>query len=199
MSKVVSLVYRNIYIYRIIMNILYGMKYKIRFDNINNLIRDKDKDIVELCFGDIYIAQYALITNRKWIGLDINESFVKYANSKNYKAINRDILVAEIPKNDVCIMIGSLYHFIDDIELVLRKMLESSNKIIISEPIKNLSNNKYVGFFAKKLADAGRGDEEFRFTESSFIEVLDRYKNDLLFDYEVISKDRDILVVPTCK
>ena len=199
MSKVVSLVYRNIYIYRIIMNILYGMKYKIRFDNINNLIRDKDKDIVELCFGDIYIAQYALITNRKWIGLDINESFVKYANSKNYKAINRDILVAEIPKNDVCIMIGSLYHFIDDIELVLRKMLESSNKIIISEPIKNLSNNKYVGFFAKKLADAGRGDEEFRFTESSFIEVLDRYKNDLLFDYEVISKDRDILVVLTCK
>jgi len=181
------------------MNILYGMKYKIRFDNINNLIRDKDKDIVELCFGDIYIAQYALITNRKWIGLDINESFVKYANSKNYKAINRDILVAEIPKNDVCIMIGSLYHFIDDIELVLRKMLESSNKIIISEPIKNLSNNKYVGFFAKKLADAGRGDEEFRFTESSFIEVLDRYKNDLLFDYEVISKDRDILVVLTCK
>jgi hypothetical protein len=154
MSKVVSLVYHNIYIYRIIMNILYGMKYKKRFDNINNLMRDNDKDIVELCFGDIYIAQYASITNRRWIGLDINESFIRYANSKNYKAIKKDILVAEIPKNDVCIMIGSLYHFIDDIELVLTKMLQSAGRVIISEPIKNLSNNKYIGFLAKKSGNS---------------------------------------------
>jgi hypothetical protein len=68
-------------------------------------------------FWDIYIAQYCSITNRSWIGLDINERFAEYANSKNYKAINKDILVAEIPKNDVCIVIGSLYHFINDIEL----------------------------------------------------------------------------------
>ena len=136
------------------MNILYGMKYKKRFDNINNLMRDNDKDIVELCFGDIYIAQYASITNRRWIGLDINESFIRYANSKNYKAIKKDILVAEIPKNDVCIMIGSLYHFIDDIELVLTKMLQSAGRVIISEPIKNLSNNKYIGFLAKKSGNS---------------------------------------------
>jgi hypothetical protein len=80
-------------------------------------------------------------------------------------------------------------------------MLKSSNRVIISEPIKNLSNNKYLGFFAKKSANAGNagnGEEIFRFSEESFIKILENYKDKLLFSYEIIKKDRDILVVIKC-
>ncbi len=114
MSKV-SLVYKNIYTYRFIMNILYGMKYVDRFSNIIKLINDSDVNIVELCFGDIYIAQYAKKTNKHWLGLDINDEFVDYAKKQGYNAINKNIIDADIPKNDICIMAGSLYYFINNI------------------------------------------------------------------------------------
>jgi len=199
MSKSKSLVYRNIYIYRFIMNVLYGMKYKKRFENIINLIDKEDKNIVELCFGDIYIAQYAYQNDIMWIGLDINDDFIANAKEQGFNAINKNILNEPIPKNDICIMAGSLYHFIDNIELVLHKMLNSSKKVIISEPIENLSNNKYIGFFAQMSANAGNGEEKFRFTGNSFINLLNKYKDILSFEYEIIKKDRDILVILTCK
>ncbi len=195
MDKKISLVYKNIYLYRIVMNILYGMKYKKRFDDIVDLLNENDENIIELCFGDIYIAEYAKKSNKKWIGLDINDEFILYATKEGYNAIKKDIITDALPKGDVCIMAGSLYHFIDNIELVLKKMLGSSNKIIISEPVKNLSNNKYIGFLAQKSADAGNGNEAFRFTENSFIKTLEKYKENLHFEYETIKKTRDILVV----
>lgn len=180
------------------MNFLYGMKYKKRFENIISLINNEEKDIVELCFGDIFIAKYAKKNNKNWKGFDINDSFVSYAIAEGFDATNKNILLDSIPKSDVCIMAGSLYHFIDNIEFVLGKMLKSSKKVIISEPIKNLSNNKYIGFFAKKSANAGNGEEEFRFTEISFLNILNQYKIKLSFEYEIIKKDRDILVVLKC-
>ncbi len=198
MDKKVSLVYKNIYFYRFIMNILYGMKYKKRFNDIIKLLDNNDNDIIELCFGDIYIAEYAKKRQKNWIGLDINNEFISNAKKQGYSAIKKDILSDPIPKGDVCIMAGSLYHFIDNIEIVLSKMLKSSNKIIISEPIKNLSNNKYIGFLAKKSANAGSGNETFRFTEKLFIDILEKYKKNLHFEYKIIKKDRDILVKLTC-
>jgi hypothetical protein len=176
------------------------MKYKKRFSNIIELLDEKDNDILELCFGDIYIAQYAKKTNKQWIGYDINQNFIDYANSGGYNAMNKNILSKEnFPKNDICIMSGSLYHFLYNIEQILNKMLISSKKVIISEPIKNLSNSKYFGFFAKKSANTGNGEEEFRFTRDSFIEILEEYKIKLSFEYDIIKEDRDILVVLTCK
>ncbi|MDB4178053.1 hypothetical protein N9797_01800 [Gammaproteobacteria bacterium] len=171
------------------------MKYKKRFDNVIKLISEGDMNIVELCFGDIHIAEYCYSTNRKWLGLDINNKFVEYACKNGFTAEQKDIMTMEIPNNDVCIMVGSIYHFINDIEHVLKKMLVSSKKVIISEPIKNLSNNKYIGFFAKRSANVGQGMESFRFNESNFVELLDNHKERLSFNYKIISKDRDILVV----
>lgn len=198
MNKSVSLVYKNIYVYRFIMNILYGMKYKKRFDSIIDIIDSNDNDIVELCFGDVYIAKYAKSNGKDWVGLDINDEFVRFAKAQGFNALNKNILNDDIPKSDVCIMAGSLYHFIENIETILIKLLDGSKKVIISEPIKNLSNNKYIGMFARKSANAGNGDEEFRFTESSFIEMLEKYKEKLSFTYEIIKIDRDILVVLKC-
>jgi len=198
MSEETSFVYKNIYIYRVIMNVLYAMKYRRRFKNIINLISSDDKEIVELCFGDIYIAQYASQVKKKWLGLDINDQFVSYAKNQGFDALKSDVLYDLIPESDVCIMSGSLYHFVDSIEQVLKKMLESSSKVIISEPIKNLSTNKYIGFLAKRCTNAGKGSESFRFTEASFFAILDRYKDKLSFSYKVISCDRDALVVLEC-
>ena len=198
MSSKISLVYNNIHIYRIIMNLLYGLKYKKRFDNIIKLLNENDKRILELCFGDIYIAEYAKKSDKEWKGYDINEKFIEYASKKGFNAINKNIFeIDKLDNNDVVIIVGSLYHFNERIDILLEKMLNSTKKVIISEPIKNLSNSKYMGFIAKKSANAGHGEESFRFTKESFLQTLDKFKNKLSFEYEVISEDRDILVVLT--
>ena len=178
------------------MNLLYVTKYTKRFENIISLINTEDKKILELCFGDIYIAEYAKKKKKTWIGMDINEKFILYARDKGYNALHENVMSEQqFPKSDVCIMSGSLYHFIEDIEFILKKMLLCSPKVIISEPISNLSNNKYLSFLAKKSANVGYGHEEFRFTEDSFLDTLDQYAEILLYSYNIIKKDRDILVV----
>ena len=146
----------------------------------------------------IYIAQYAIKNNQLWIGYDINQNFIDYTNEGDNAMNNDVILMDKFPKSDVCIMVESFYHFIGNIELILEKMLKSSNRVIISEPIKNLSNNKDIGFLAKKSVNDGKGEENFMFTENSFLSTLDKYKSILSFNYKVIKKDRDTLVVLKC-
>jgi hypothetical protein len=169
--------------------------YKRRFQNIIDMIKDSDKRVVELCFGDTYIAKYCKENNKNWTGIDINKSFVDKAKTNGYNAIYSDIMQSDIPKSDLCIMAGSLYHFIDSLEEVLNRMLQSANRVIISEPIKNLSNmSGILGAIAKRSANAGNGDEEKKFDEDSIISRLNEIKTKLGFEYKIISKDRDILL-----
>jgi len=178
------------------MNILYLFKYKQRFIDIIELISENDKSILELCFGDIHIANTCKDRGLHWHGIDINESFVKYAKNKGFEATKQDLACLNIfPTADVCIMSGSLYHFHNEIELLFLKMLKSAPKIIISEPIINLSSKKgIIGKISKKLTNAGKGNESFRFNKISIINTLEQYKNKLNFKYRIISIKKDILI-----
>lgn len=191
-----SFIYKNIHIYRILMNILYSLKYKKRFSEIVNEFSENDKNILELCFGDIYIADECRKRGINWMGIDISENFVKFANKKGYHAIKDDLTKIEtLPLSDICIMCGSLYHFHNEIDLILGKMLASSQKIIISEPIVNLSSKKnLIGKISKILTNAGKGAENFRFNKESIIDTLDELKNKMSFEYKIISIKRDILI-----
>lgn len=191
-----SIIYRNIFIYRFVMNVLYLMKYKKRFYDIISLFNKEDKRVLELCFGDIIIAQECKKRNISWIGYDINEYFVKKAELKGFKAFQADLSTLDsFPKSDVCIMCGSLYHFKDEIGNLLAKMLNSSPKIIISEPIENISSQKGIlGKISRFLTNAGKGNENFRFDKTSIIETLDKYSELHHYTFKTISITRDILI-----
>ena len=51
-----------------------------------------------------------------------------------------------------------------------------------------------VSIISKILTNAGKGNENFRFTKTSIIETLDIYKEKLHYSYNIISKRRDILI-----
>lgn len=191
-----SIIYRNIHIYRVVMNLLYWFGYRQRFRDVMALISEKDKKILELCFGDIYIAEECKTRNIEWTGIDINQSFVRYASGRGHHAKYADLVnMDEFPVSDVCIMVGSLYHFYPEIETMLVKMLRSAPKIIISEPVKNLSSGKgLIGMVSKKLSNAGKGQESFRFDEKSIIETFNALCYKFKFTYRVVSKKRDILI-----
>ena len=124
------------------------------------------------------------------------EYFIKNAKKKGLNAILADISQIErFPKADICIISGSLYHFIHEINLLLRKMLDASPKIIISEPIENLSSQKnIIGVISKILTNAGKGHENFRFDKNSIIEILNKYSDSHQFSYKIVSSKRDILI-----
>ena len=196
-----SLVYKNIYVYRLLMNLLYLGSYRKRFLKIIEVIeQESPKSILELCFGDTYIAAYCGKKNIVWQGIDINKSFVKRAVMKGFESVCKDILeVGSFAKNDLCIIGGSLYHFNPDQRIDLfQKMFSSAEKIIISEPIRNLSDQKgLLGFIARRSANAGKGQEHFRYNEQSLRFVLDELGKSVGCSYKVVGfgqKDMIILL-----
>lgn len=183
------------------MNLIYSGNYFNRFKNIFKIIDDKkSKSLLELCFGDTIIADYCGKNNIFWKGLDLNQKFVDYAKAKGHDAVCKDVLFADsFNKVDICIICGSFYHFNNDQRIqLLKKMFSASDTIIISEPIVNLSANKgIIGYIAKHSANAGKGNESFRFDKQSFITMLEETKQLFNFSYTIsgfINKDIIVLL-----
>lgn len=196
-SGTFSLVYRHILIYRLAMNLLYKLKYRQRFRDMIEQIDAVDRRVLELCFGDTYIAKFCQASGRSWQGLDINPHFVRLAQKNGFHAERADLLtLSPLPPADVCIISGSLYHFIDHLEEIFAKMLAAAPKIILSEPISNLSDSdSWLGRLAKKAAKAGKGDATQRFNRERLLEALNRLQDQFSFHYWVIKETRDLLVV----
>ncbi len=188
-----SFVYRHIFAYRLILNILFLGRYKLRFKRITSLIDFKvEKKIIELCFGDIYIAKWCKEHGVDYIGFDINPHFISVASQKGYCVNLVDLRDSPpIPIGDVTIMMGSLYHFHDILEELINKIMESCPRFIISEPIKNwASRNDIFGYIARKSANSGHGEEVFRFNEKSLIEKLEKISNGRWnISYRLIGKE----------
>ncbi len=188
MSKV-SLIYRNVWLYRLLMNVLYTSGYKKRFEKVTHVIEDyKPASVLELCFGDIFVATYCKSKNIAWSGIDANINFVDHAKRKGFDASCIDLLsLTEFPKAEMCIMIGSLYHFHQQAHTLLSNMLKASDTIIISEPVKNLSDqNNLVGRIAKRSANAGKGDEAFRYNQFTLQKMLEEESKKLNFNFKII-------------
>jgi hypothetical protein len=183
-----SIVYRSVFVYRLIMNILYVGGYKKRFKNVIKLINKDDQKIVELCFGDVYIAEWCRRNRKNWLGFDVNQYFVQQAVSKGYDAKIKNLCVDQIlPKSDVVVMMGSLYHFHDNITEILDSILLSTKRLIISEPINNLSRKTgIIGFIAKRATNAGQGHEMFRYNNHSLVQALSNACSDK-FKFNIIS------------
>ncbi len=178
------------------MNILYCGKYRIRINDVINTLTSNDKSVLDLCFGDILLATYCKKHTIIWTGYDINDQFVRYAFRHGFNAKQINLLKQEhFEKADVCLMSGSLYHFHHDLETILKKMLDASPKLIISEPIQNISSSSgIIGYLAQYMTNAGKGKETFRFNEKSFVTMLEHYKCIIGFEYRIVSVKKDILV-----
>jgi len=169
-----SFVYTNLTIYRFILNILYLGQYKNRFLSITNSINLKeDEKIVELCFGDILIANWCHKNNILWHGIDINDNFIKTAKNNNHsvqkKYVDDQII---LPENNLVIIAGSLYHFNKSIINFIDNILSQTSKLIILEPIFNLSNLKLLNKLLKYSSNIESKSHNFRYTKENLINVF---------------------------
>ena len=190
------MIYRNVWLYRIVMNLLYRGHYRARFRRVTGLIRDTDQRVLELCFGDVAIAEFCRQRGKQWTGLDISAPFVAYAARRHHDARQADVLrTPSFPACDVCIMMGSLYHFQRNLPDLFDRIRKASPRLVLSEPVRNWTHaNRLLRFLARKGTRAGSGEETFRFDEHSLRLALNALKERAGFDYRVVEVARDMIV-----
>ncbi|MCX5881307.1 MAG: hypothetical protein NTU74_05760 [Deltaproteobacteria bacterium] len=156
-----------------------------------------DRRIIELCFGDIYIAEYCKKSLRQWTGYDINDVFIDFALKRGHHAVHADILsLKKLPQADALIFAGSLYHFNENLHHIWQLMTSCATKIILSEPIKNITSAKnFIGKIGARATAVRNGAEAFRFERDSLIEMLDYFQETYNFTYEIVSEKKDILII----
>jgi len=196
-----GIIYQNICFYRIAMNVLYGFAYRKRFRMVNRYIQG-DK-VIELCFGDLLIARYCRQKKFSWTGYDLNEKFVGRAQRNKFNAVCCDLSqTASLPDADITVIMGSLYHFKEDPEHLFNLMFRSAKRVIISEPVKNLSSRKDgIGKLAAMLSDTGRGAEKSRYDKQELLssaEDLCKKFNFTVSEEKIFKKDR-IIVFDKCQ
>ena len=191
-----SIIYRNIRLYRLVMGFLYRGGYGARFMRVAGLIGEADRTVLELCFGDVAIAEHCRQSGRTWVGLDMSDEFVAHAVKLGFDARKQDVLRTEaFPVCDVCVMMGSLYHFAPQLRVLFRRIEKASTRFLLSEPVKNWMQAKgALGFLARKLTKAGDREETFRFDEPSLVRTLEALKAEMHFNYRVVSVARDMVV-----
>jgi hypothetical protein len=192
-----SFIYSNIRYYRFVMSLLYKGNYYERFRTIIPYI--EGNSVTELCFGDTIIADYCRKNGISWTGLDINESFVENARRRGFTASKTDLNEAPVlPNAETCIISGSLYHFHDRLDELFSKILASAPLLIISEPVRNLSDNHgIIGKLAKASATVDGKEQPFRYTDQTLKEALESLGKKMNFRVEIrerFSKDRIVLI-----
>jgi trans-aconitate methyltransferase len=176
----VSLIYRSASVYECVMRALYGRHHGGRLRAVAEQV-PAGATVLELCCGpgSLYL-RYLRTRVSNYIGLDSNPVFVTRLQARGVDARLTNLIDRgqPLPRADVAIMQASLYHFLPDADEILRRMLAAANRrVIISEPVRNLSSSTVplVGAIARRSADPGVGRHAERFTETALDQLMAPY------------------------
>ncbi|MBI2968953.1 MAG: hypothetical protein HYY40_14220 [Bacteroidetes bacterium] len=173
-----SPVYWHPYLYHLAMRFLYGRFFEERYSAIADLI-PLDSDVCEVCMGDAYLYwNYLAKKSVTYCGLDINEIFVSHAIEKGVNADIHNLVRDPVPVADYIIMQAGLYQFIPCHKEILGKLISSAGKrVIVSEPIVNLSDSRnwFIAMIARLSANPGTGHPTQRFSRESLLGVFNEF------------------------
>lgn len=192
-----SLIYRIPLLYTLLIRILYGKNYNARTQLVAEEIPD-GASVLDICCGDCTLYSLALKERVSYVGVDINPYFIKKAKKHSIKALQMDIISDEIPKSEYVVMQGSLYQFFPNYKKIVDKLLDSATKkVIISEPIKNLSDsdNPIIAFIAKHSANPGTGHKMARFNDKTLHNLFEENYKDLIEKFKYIPGNRELIVI----
>ena len=175
-----SLIYRNAYIYEVVMRALYGRWYNDRFRSIAELIAE-GSSVLDVCCGPgTLYHRYLKKKGANYTGLDINRHFVERLSAGGATGLIWNLDEARpLPRADYVIMQGSLYHFLPEASSIIERMIAAAKKqVLIAEPIRNVTNSRIfpLAFFARKLTNPGTGDQPNRFNEANLDTVMEQYR-----------------------
>ena len=194
-----SLVYRSAVGYGLVMRALYGRHYNDRLRAVADEV-PVGASVLELCCGPgtLYL-RFLRGRVSAYIGLDVNPRFVIQLSRQGVDARLMDLNRTEdpLPPADVAVMQASLYHFLPNAAVIVDRLLAAaSDRVIISEPVRNLasSHNPFIRALGQRAADPGAGGAERRFNEQTLDALMERYRA-LVIRASLIPGGRDKLYV----
>jgi hypothetical protein len=161
--------------YRLIERILYGRSYRRHYEALRREIGTFS--VLELCCGDCQIVDY--LQGNTYQGMDINPRFVNHARMRGLNVSLQDVSVGALPQAECVLIHNSLYQFFPHYEKLIDKALASAQKkLIISEPVINLSSSssRVVSFMAKRATIVGKGSSGKRFNYREMEEIFTKYR-----------------------
>ncbi|MDQ6775900.1 MAG: class I SAM-dependent methyltransferase [Actinomycetota bacterium] len=177
-----SLIYRSARGYELLMRVLYGRHYAARMRAVAEQV-PAGASVLELCCGPgTLYSRYLRGRAGAYIGVDVNEGFV------DARRIDLASGREPLPEADVAIMQASLYHFLPDAAQVVDRMLAAArDRVIVSEPVRNLATSDLPGvaLLGRRAADPGVGGHADRFTEATFDELMARYREQTLTAFPI--------------
>ena len=169
-------IYRNIYLYRTIMFLYTFGRYTNDYKTIFSLIPPKSRSVLELCFGDIYIAKLCKKSNISWTGYDVSDYFVDHAKKNHFNAIAANLNNVKFNSQfDVAIISRSLYQFKNNLSSFFDSIFQSTSRIIICESIKTLADTKIktLHWISKVITHSGISEHVFRYNQNSIQKDID--------------------------
>lgn len=180
-----SLIYRSAPGYELLMRVLYGRHYAARMRVVAEQVPE-GASVLELCCGPgTLYERYLRHRAGSYIGLDINARFVGELRRRGVEARVVDLARQRgpLPGAEVVLMQASLYHFLPGASQIVERMLGAAqDRVIVSEPVRNLasSQNPLLGALGRRGADPGVGGAERRFTEMTLDQLFEPYRERIL-------------------
>jgi len=178
-----SPIYWTGYGYDLMMRALYGAQYEATYAAVAAHIPD-GASVVDLCCGTAHLHRnYLRQRGCRYLGLDANGDFVMHAQRHGVDARWFNVITDPIPSADYVVMCSSLYHFGDHADEIVERMRRAARRaVIISEPVRNLSDVPVVGGLAASLTNPGVGSFEKRFDLASLTELARRHGAEPIHD-----------------
>jgi len=191
-----SVLYRHPWLYRVAMRFLYGREAEARVNRVCARLGPPDGVVLELCFGDLQIAEHCRRQGLGWIGIDRSLAFVQRARRRGFDARCRDVRDSDaLPHCHTCVMMGSLYQFHEDLSALFRRMAACSDRLVLSEPVRNWTHGPWpLRMLAAWLSRTDTRSERFRYDATTLPRALQALQGELGFAYRVLHTARDMLV-----
>jgi SAM-dependent methyltransferase len=163
------------------MQVLYGRHYQARMRAVAAEVPG-GSSVLELCCGPgtLYTRHLRGRVDH-YIGLDVNGRFIETLRRAGADAREIDLGADKrpLPEADVVIMQASLYHFLPDAEPIVERMIAAAgDRVIVSEPIRNLASSELpvIGALGRRAANPGVGGHARRFTETTLDLLMQRHR-----------------------
>lgn len=204
-----SVIYRSARGYELLMRVLYAHHYYARMRVVAEHV-PAGSSVLELCCGPGTLYRRHLRDRASaYVGLDVNERFVATLRRRGVDARRVDLSparpgeelpqtdrapprpaegAAPLPRADVVIMQASLYHFLPDAGPIVARMLAAAtDRVIISEPIRNLTTSGVPGVarLGSHAADPGVGGHAERFTEATLDRLMEPHRERVLSSFAI--------------
>jgi len=172
-----GLLYRSPRLYHWAMRLLYRGGERRRLEAVARLIPD-GASVLDVCAGDGSLYTRTLRGRAEYLGLDCNPRLVQEGICRGARMRLADVTREALPEADVVVMQASLYQFIPNEAVMLRRLLGAARRrVIVAEPIRNWATDTraWRRALSRWWTNPGSGPATERFSRSGLEALLRRH------------------------